>query len=289
MVFTFFTFGGKQLWEDLFFYQGWRIQRSCLNGKYRLLDAWNIRRESGTLLRCQNAFIHYIEVYQLLRPKQKAVVFLHGLGRTGSMFDSMARAFETEGFTSIAVNFPSLRKSFDDIVSQLEFLLKNLKDIQEVNFVTHGLGGLVLREVLHKNGSWRRKIKTGRIVALDVPNRGWAFGDLLTKKKTAVKIVPALKIYESENIAKLPDFPKNLDVGILTTWNPFIRFLTDILPVSWRSLFPAPKDSHIAGAREISAVKYLRLNQCNAKKVITYCINFIKYGKFQSLQKIKKL
>ncbi len=289
MVFTFFTFGGKQLWEDLFFYQGWRIQRSCLNGKYRLLDAWNIRRESGTLLRCQNAFIHYIEVYQLLRPKQKAVVFLHGLGRTGSMFDSMAQTFETEGFTSIAVNFPSLRKSFDDIVSQLEFLLKNLKDIQEVNFVTHGLGGLVLREVLHKNGSWRRKIRTGRVIALDVPNRGWHAGELLSRKNPAVKTVPALKIYESENIAKLPDFPKNLDVGILTTWNPFLRVLINILPASWRSLFPTPKDSHIAGAREISAVKYLRLNQCNTKKVITYCINFIKSGKFQSLQKIKKL
>lgn len=289
MVFTFFTFGGKQLWEDLFFYQGWRIQRSCLNGKYRLLDAWNIRRESGTLLRCQNAFIHYIEVYQLLRPKQKAIVFLHGLGRTGSMFDSMTQAFETEGFTSIAVNFPSLRKSFDDIVSQLEFLLKNLKDIQEVNFITHGLGGLVLREVLHKNGSWRRKIKTGRVIALDVPNRGWHAGDLLSRKKPAVKTVPALKIYESENIAKLPDFPKNLDVGILTTWNPLLRVLINILPASWRSLFPTPKDSHIAGAREISAVKYLRLNQCNTKKVITYCINFIKSGKFQSLQKIKKL
>lgn len=281
MVFTFFTFGGKQLWEDLFFYQGWRIQRSCLNGKYRLLDAWNIRRESGTLLRCQNAFIHYIEVYQLLRPKQKAVVFLHGLGRTRNMFDAMAHSFESEGFTAIAVNSPSLCKGFDEIVSQLEFLLKNLKDIQEVHFVAHGLGGLILRELLHKNGSWRRKIKTGRIVALDVPNRGWQAGSLLCRNKTVVKIVPALKIYESGNIEKLFDFPKNLDVGILTTWNPFLHALVNILPASWRRLFPTAKDSHIAGAREISAVKYLRLNQCNAKKVITYCINFIKSGKFR--------
>lgn len=289
MTFTFFTLGGKQLWEDLFFYQGWRIQRNCLTRKYRLLDSWDIRRESGSLLRCQNAFIHYIDVYQLLRPKQKAVIFLHGLGRTKDMFDAMAQNFTKEGFTAIAINYPSLCKSFDTIVNQMEFLLKNLKDIQEVNFIAHGLGGLILRKLLNKNGSWRRKIKTNRIVAIDVPNRGWKAGEILSRNKIAVQAIPVLRIYESYFIGELPDFPKNLDIGILTTWNPFIRLFTNILPAAWRRLFLNAKDSHINSAKEIFAAKYLRLNQCASQKIITHCINFIKYGKFQLPQKIKKL
>lgn len=289
MKFTFFTLGGKQLWEDLFFYQGWRIQRSCLTGKYRLLDSWDIRRESGSLLRCQNAFIHYIEVYQLLRPKQKAVIFLHGLGGTKDMFERMLQNFTTEGFTPIAINYPSLRKSFDQIIEQLEFFLKNLKDIQEVNFIAYGFGGLVLRKLLNKNGSWRRKIKTGRIIAIDTPNRGWEAGNLLSQNKFIAKFIPAINLYESEKIKELPDFPKNLDIGILTTWNPFIRAFTNILPSRWRTLFPTAKDSHINSAKDILSVKYLRLNQCRTQKTITHCINFIKYGKFSSPQKIKKL
>lgn len=277
------------MWEDLFFYQGWRIQRNCFSRKYRLLDSWDIRRESGSLLRCQNAFIRFIEVYQLLRPKQKAVVFLHGLGRTKDMFATMSQSIAAEGFTPIAVNCPTLYKDFDGIVDQMEFLLKNLKDIQEVNFIVHGFGGLTLRKILNKNGSWRRKVKTGRIVAIDVPNRGWKAGNILSKNRFAAKVIPALNIYESKNIGELPDFPKNLDIGILTTWNPLIRMFINILPVRWRALFPSAKDSHINAAKEIFAAKYFRLNQCCTQKVITLCTNFIKYGKFQSAQKIKKL
>ena len=61
MKFNFFTFGGSVFWEDVFFYQKWRIQRNCCTKKYRLLDSWDIRRASGTFEDCQKAFIKYIQ------------------------------------------------------------------------------------------------------------------------------------------------------------------------------------------------------------------------------------
>lgn len=290
MAFAFFTLGGKQFWEDRFFYNGWRIQRSCLTGKYRLLDEWDIRRESGTLVHCQNAFLHFVEVYQLLRPKQKAVFLLHGYGQSKDKFNKMTKQFEQAGFMPIAVNMPTLRVGFNALVEQIDFLLKNLKDIQEVNFVVYGFSGLVLRKVLAKSWGWRRKMKIGRIVAINVPNRGALWGQKLSRFPIISNFLgSAVQMYIPDLTANLPDFPKSIEIGVLTSWNPLIRTILKIMPRSLQRLLPEKKESFVDGAKEIFAVKFWGLNFCSSQKVITYCINFINTGKFKSAQKIKKL
>lgn len=289
MKLHFFTLGGKQFWEDLFFYQGWRIQRNIFTRKCRLLDAWDIRRDSGTLLHCQNSFIHYIEVYQLLKPKQKSVVMLHSLGWSKDCFNRMAERFTANDYTVIAINYPSFFRDFNATIYQLEFLLKNLKDVQEVNFVACGIGGLLARKILSKSANWRKKIKLGRVVTINTPNRGWTGGERLAQNNLISRICPNLKIYESDTMEELPDFPHNLEVGILTTWNPVSKALISILPRRWRQFFITAQDSHINGAKEITAVKSYHYNPCTTKNVITCCINFIKSGKFHLAQKIKKL
>ena len=196
MKFAFFTFGGKQFWQDLFFYQGWRIQRD-LAGRFRLLDPWDIRRESGTLRKCQNAFIRYVEIYQLLKQKDKAVVFLHGWGRSKDMFDKMAKRINSDDFLSIAVNYPSLFKSSDVISSHLDILLDDLRDIKEVNFIAKGLGGLLLRKVLSKNGDWQKRIKISKIILIDSPRNDWGLISKIRKWKLGSKLlVPSMKLYE---------------------------------------------------------------------------------------------
>ena len=67
MRFDFFTLGGSQFWEDVFFYQKWRIQRNYKTKQYRLLDNWDIRRAEGRFENCRRAFLKYIEVFQLSR------------------------------------------------------------------------------------------------------------------------------------------------------------------------------------------------------------------------------
>ena len=283
MKFTFFTLGGMQLWEDLFFYQGWRIQKNCITGRYRLLDAWDIRRESGTLSRCQNSFIRYIEVCQLLRPKEKAVLFLHGFCGTKDSFKEMAQTFESGGYTPIAINCPTTRRTFHTLVEQVEFLLKNLKDVKEMNFVVYGFGGLILRKMFSKSSAWKRKFKIGKIVAIDVPNRGNQIGESINRSIFLKKIFgPATEIYDSDNVDILAPFPKNVDIGVITTWNPIFRLISGIIPQKWKENFASAKESHIDNAKEILPVKYFRINPCKNKKLITYCINFIKNNKFKS-------
>ena len=52
MKFDFFTLGGRFRWEDIYNYQGWRIQRHVKNRRYRLLDSNDVRRDSGSFAHC---------------------------------------------------------------------------------------------------------------------------------------------------------------------------------------------------------------------------------------------
>ncbi len=47
------TLGGRQLWGDVQFFHGWRIQQQVYTRHYRLLDANDVRHAWGTLEQCQ--------------------------------------------------------------------------------------------------------------------------------------------------------------------------------------------------------------------------------------------
>ena len=290
MNFVFFTLGGKQLWEDLFFCQGWRIQRNVITGRHRLLDEWDIRRESGSMAECQSAFVKYAEAFQITKPNSRAVVFIHGFGRSKDMFKAMDARFEASGYTAISINFPTLYRPFDNMVEQLGNILKNLKGIKEINFVAYGFGGLVLRKSLTKSWNIQNKMRIGRIVIINTPNRGALWGEKAAYSPLWLKILgQSVMIYTPDFIDQLPDFPLNTDTGAITSWNPFGRGLCRFLPKSWRNLFQNPRDNSTLNTKETIVVKSPHLNPCNDEKVILPCINFIKSGKFASLQKIKKL
>lgn len=147
MRFEFFTMGGSQLWEDVFFYQKWRIQRNYRTKEYRLLDPWDVQRHSGGFENCRRAFLDYIEIYEISRQRGHMVIMLHGLGDSKNIFKPLWRAVLKEGMMAAAINYPSTRKRIDSHVRQLDFLLNHLEDVQEVSFVTKGVGGIVLRKL----------------------------------------------------------------------------------------------------------------------------------------------
>ena len=97
MKFNFFTFGGSQFWEDVFFYQKWRIQRNCHSKIYRLLDKWDIKRAEGSFETCRKAFVKCIEVYEIPRQKGELVILLHGISETKSIFRPLWKMLVNEG------------------------------------------------------------------------------------------------------------------------------------------------------------------------------------------------
>ena len=166
------TFGGKQLWADECVLGSWRIQTNVYTEHFRLLDPENVRRCWGSWQACRVALEKAVFDGEC-RPKNgKFVVLLHGLGRSRSAFTTMAPRLEADGWATLAINYPSSRRSLEAHAEQVARVLDRHEGVREVSFVTHSLGGLVTRRLLGKPRAFRRRVKLGRVLMLGPPNQG---------------------------------------------------------------------------------------------------------------------
>lgn len=287
MKFDFFTLGGSQLWEDIFFYQKWRIQRHFESKKCRLLDPWDIQRQSGTFEECSKAFYKYIEIYELPRQKGHMIVMLHGLFDSKNIFKPLWRAALAKKFCAAAVNYPSSQKSLNAHVSQIETFLNNLVDINEISFVSKGIGALILRELLNrKNMTWLKKIKVCRIVEIDPPNQGSKLFAKLAKHKWANAIFgPMLKDCTPKKVAYLPDIDKSIETGIIQCGNiieNLINLFSDNL--SWHC--SSENEAETESAKDFITIKNWQLNPLKNKEIVKQSIFFIQNGCFEKIKKL---
>jgi pimeloyl-ACP methyl ester carboxylesterase len=173
------TLGGKQFWADVFLYADWRLQEHVWTGHVRLLDPGDVRRCWGTYEQCREVF-EKLRRDQAIAPASDRLVFLiHGLGRAKESFVGLETALRNAGYQASSVNYPSTRRGLTAHADQLERLLNRLEGVERVSFVTHSLGGLVLRELLTRDSAWKTRIEPGRAVLIAPPNQGSAIADRL--------------------------------------------------------------------------------------------------------------
>lgn len=280
MSFTFFTLGGRQFWEDIFICKKWRIQRNFLTKKCRLLDSWDIRRATGTFDECLQSFEKSIKIFQLSKPKEKAVIMIHGLCGNKNQFNQISKLYESMGYEVIAVNYPSTRKNIANLIPQFDFLLNNLS-AQEISFIAFGAGGLILRKLLSGTSLWIRKIKLHKIIMIDTPNRGYKLWEKLSNYRIFRFLLgPMLSDFDSRKISTLPLLPKESVFAIITTNNRFADLLKAALPKNFRSLFPQIGDSFLPNAQDLCYIKTWRSNPLCDRNVISKCKKFFVNGKF---------
>ncbi|HVC99006.1 MAG TPA: hypothetical protein VND64_35405 [Pirellulales bacterium] len=140
------TLGGKQLWDDELLFQDWRIQRHAIIGHCRLLDGEDNRQCRGSFEECE-AKLEEIKRERNLPPmKGKAVVIVHGLGGMRSTMQSLADYIKDEGgYTVFNVGYASTRSDIGTHAKRLAGIIEHLDGIEEINFVAHSLGNLIVR------------------------------------------------------------------------------------------------------------------------------------------------
>lgn len=99
------------------------------------------------------------------------MVLLHGLARSAASMDRMDLALREAGYRVCNVDYPSREHSIADLAAR--FVAPSIARCQPdaerpVSFVTHSLGGIIVRE-LARTGAVRR---FGRVVMLGPPNHG---------------------------------------------------------------------------------------------------------------------
>ena len=186
------TLGGRQLWTDVRVMDGWRVQCHSWTGHCRVLDRHDLRRNWGGEAEMLSTLDGFAESGVIKPPRAHVVVLVHGLGRSAHSLDAMAESLGARGFEPVQFNYASTQGTIEDHAKALNRVVEGLGGTRTVSFVTHSLGGPVVRKALALK---KPDYALGRVVMLAPPSRGssiaetlaeyvpmrWLFGPALTE------------------------------------------------------------------------------------------------------------
>ena len=169
------TLGGRQLWGDVHFLHGWTIQKNVYTGHFRLLDPRDVRYAWGTFETCKKKLDTIRIERNLPSMKGEAVVLLHGIFRSSKAMQKVQDRLEKDGYLVVPFDYPSTRVDIAASAQMLDDVIKSLEGVETISFVTHSMGGLVVRSWLGQGGDARARC----LVMMGTPNKGAEVADIL--------------------------------------------------------------------------------------------------------------
>ena len=282
------TLGGTQFWSDQLIFHDWRIQRNTVTKHYRLLDGKNYRHTWGTFERCQTTLSELKSQSKAPPIDGKVVIVLHGLGRTRNSMSGMSRYLQQHSdYTVLSMSYASTRARVRDHAQSLNQVIRGLPEAQEINFVAHSLGNLVIRAYLKERN--KRPVGSpslGRIVMLAPPNQGSS----MARRFKDNKVVRSVWGVSGDEIAShwpelsrqlaVPDCPFGIIAGksersVLN--NPLIEGSDDLVVTV--------EETHLPGARDFLITPAVHTYLMDHAEVQVATLRFLQHGYFHSAAK----
>lgn len=208
----------------------------------------------------------------------QTVILLHGLGRTHRSMRAMERSLEEAGYRVVNLGYPSRHHPVATLVDTLAAELDACCAAAPapLHFVTHSLGGILLRAYHQAHGGDR----IGRVVMLSPPNHGSEVVDRLPEPLLELLMGPAaLQLGTGPGSVLTRLGPAEFELGIITgdaTLNPLF---------SW--WLPGEDDGKVSvqsarleGAEDFLVVPYSHTWLMQREQVIEQALRFLHSGRF---------
>ncbi len=211
----------------------------------------------------------------------ECVIVLHGLGRTSASMETMAEAIDAAGFVAINIDYPSREFPIEELapmaVGRGLVLCETSSAIEKIHFVTHSLGGILVRNYLSNHDIPR----LGRVVMLGPPNQGSAVVDEF-RDVPGVEWVsgPAgQQLGKGDDSVPLQLGPADFELGIIAgnrTIDPISSAVLDDPDDGKVSV----EDTKLEGMNDFVVVEHSHAFMMRLQKPIELTIRFLKTGSF---------
>lgn len=155
---------------------------------------------------------------------EELVICIHGLWRSKFAMGEVVKDMRSEGYSTLNVAYPSYSATLEEMVQLLDgLILKYAENYQKIHFVTHSLGGVILRQLFNIRGL----PKLGNVVMLAPPLRGSWIMDSLSESPLIKLFGPAGKFLSGSSMLEMPqDLPPRL--MIIMGDRPKITFFKNV-------------------------------------------------------------
>ena len=211
------------------------------------------------------------------------VFVLHGYASTTTFMRKIVRDIKRANFDCENYAYPGLYTSLDSLGIQLytDVLEDNL---DTVSFVTHSMGGLVVRSMLKHSGLDNNFPNIYRIVMISPPNQGADIADLFSTHRYVETVMGPNIAYmrtDSSSYANRLPIPYDIELGILIGirgkhkgFNPFIKGDNDGLI--------KPEHTLLGNEKDVALLNYTHATITQRRKPRKLIIEFLQFGYFVS-------